>query len=55
MQIEKYSPIVNLFFSVFLEAVLHCGRDDVGVCEDVAEFLLLVGEGRTVFHSVIFS
>lgn len=27
MQIEKYSPIINLFLCVFLEAVLHCGGD----------------------------
>lgn len=43
--------VKNTFLSrlviVFLEAVLHCGRNDVGVCEDIAEFLLPVDEGQS--------
>lgn len=27
---------------VFLEAVLHCDRGDISICEDLAEFLLPV-------------
>lgn len=51
MQVEKYSSVISLVF-VFLEAVLHGGRSDVGVCEDTVEFLLSGGEGES---SISFS
>lgn len=51
MQVEKYSSVISLVF-VFLEAVVHCGRSDVGICEDIVEVLLSVGEGQS---SISFS